>query len=198
MRLFHSPGTRSSRVLWTLEELGIPYDITFLTLEERRGSKHRERHPLGRVPVLELDDGTHMFESVAICLYLADLNPRLELIPPIGAVTRPFAYQWLFYAMTELEPAGIAYRRAKRDGTDTTEPLARLRETAAAVNHTVGDSDWLVSDFFTVVDIVTAKVWQPMLNNDMAGKFPNLDNYANRALERPAYTRAEAIDSERV
>jgi glutathione S-transferase len=108
MRLYHSPGTRSTRVLWTLEELGIPFDITVLTLDERRGPEHRKRHPLGRVPVLELDHGRTMFESAGICLHLADLYPEANLAPVLGATGRAFVDQWLFFAMTELEPAVIA------------------------------------------------------------------------------------------
>jgi glutathione S-transferase len=198
MRVYHSPRTRSSRVLWALEELGLPYDLTTLTVDERRGDKHRERHPLGRVPVIELDDGTVMFESAAICLYLADRNPQADLVPPPLASNRPLAYQWMFYAMTELEPAVIAWRRADRDGTDTTEPLTRLQETARAIDDALTDRTWLLGDYFTVIDIVATKIWQPLIDTTFSEEFPSLTNYAREALERPAYTRAEAIDHERV
>ena len=76
MRLYHSVGKRSTRVLWTLEEIGVPYEITDLTGEERRGEQHHQRHPLGRVPVLELADGQTLFESAAICLYLTRPLPQ--------------------------------------------------------------------------------------------------------------------------
>jgi glutathione S-transferase len=77
MRLYHSARTRSTRVLWTLEEIGVPYEITVLTVEERRGEQHRQRDPLGRVPVLELADGQTLFKSAGICLYLTDRYPAL-------------------------------------------------------------------------------------------------------------------------
>jgi glutathione S-transferase len=57
VRLYHLPGSRSTRALWTLEEIGAPYELTVMTGEERLGEEHRRRHPLGRGPVLELDDG---------------------------------------------------------------------------------------------------------------------------------------------
>jgi len=53
MRLYHMPGSRSTRVLWMLEEIGVPYEITLMTGDERKTAKHINRHPLGRVPVLE-------------------------------------------------------------------------------------------------------------------------------------------------
>lgn len=57
MRLYHVPNTRSTRVLWLLEETGAPYDLTLMTGDERRGETHATRHPLGRVPVIEDDEG---------------------------------------------------------------------------------------------------------------------------------------------
>jgi glutathione S-transferase len=73
-RLYYMPRTRSSRVLWLLEEIGAAYDLTEIGGAERRSDKHLRRHPLGRVPALQLSDGTTMFESAAICLQLADLT----------------------------------------------------------------------------------------------------------------------------
>jgi glutathione S-transferase len=87
-RLYYMPRTRSSRVLWLLEEIGAPYELTEIRGAERRSEEHLRRHPLGRVPALELADGTTMFESAAICLQLADLNPDAGLIGPVGAPER--------------------------------------------------------------------------------------------------------------
>ena len=66
MRLYHTPGSRSTRVVWTLEEIGFPYELERLTLEERRGEHHRRLHPLGRVPVLVLDWWSGL-ENLDIC-----------------------------------------------------------------------------------------------------------------------------------
>src|SRR2546423_7764879 len=84
-RLYYMPRTRSSRVLWLLEEIGAPYDLTEIRGAQRRSGEHLLRHPLGRVPALQLGDGATMFESAAICLQLADLNPGAGLIGPVGS-----------------------------------------------------------------------------------------------------------------
>lgn len=196
MRVYHSPGTRSTRVLWTLEELDIPYDLTTLTVDQRRGAEHRQRHPLGRVPVVDLDDGQTMFESAGICLQLADAHPDADLVPQVGTADRPLLDQWLFFAMTELEPAVIAWRRANRDGADETEPARRLRETAAALDAAVIGQPWLLGESFTILDIVIAKIWQPMLGTAIDGEFDDLSSYTQRALRRPAHAKADAIGRE--
>src|ERR1700730_3122282 len=68
MRVLHREHAgRPVRVVWTLEELGQPYELTVMSREESRGEEHRARHPLGRVPVLQDDEGV-VFASAAIGL----------------------------------------------------------------------------------------------------------------------------------
>jgi glutathione S-transferase len=118
MRLYHMPRSRSTRVLWTLEEIGVPYELTVVTGDERKSPEHMARHPLGRVPVFERDDGGMMFESAAICLHLADSYPEAGLAPPLRTPERALLYQWCFFAMTELEPPVIQWSRARHAGVE--------------------------------------------------------------------------------
>src|SRR5581483_2225318 len=106
MRLYHVPRTRSTRVVWALEETGADFDVTVLAREDRQTPEHRARHPLGRVPVLEDDDG-FVFESAGLCLHVADLHPEAGLTAPPGSHERALIYQWAFFAMTDLETAVI-------------------------------------------------------------------------------------------
>src|ERR1700733_4974109 len=96
-RLYYMSRTRSSRVLWLLEEIGAPYELTEISGAQRRSAEHLGRHPLGRVPALELGDGTTMFESAAICLQLADLDPGAGLIGPVGSSERALVSQWVVF-----------------------------------------------------------------------------------------------------
>ncbi len=70
-----------------------------VTREESGGDEHRARHPLGRVPVLEDDEGRFVFESAAICLHLADLHPQAGLAPVPGTHDRALLYQWTVFAL---------------------------------------------------------------------------------------------------
>ena len=120
VRLYYMPRTRSSRALWMLEEIGAPYELTEIAGAERRSALHRARHPLGRVPALELEDGTVMFESAAICLALGDLHPEAGLTAPLGSSERALIYQWVLFAMTELE--GPLFRCSPSSGTASPRP----------------------------------------------------------------------------
>src|SRR5262245_22205578 len=111
MRLYHVPNSSSQRVLWLLEEVGEPYELTILGDRASRlaDPEHMARHPMGRVPVLE-DDGEFLFESGALCLHVADRNPDTGLIPPVGTVDRARVYQWSLFAMTEIQAPMIRVR----------------------------------------------------------------------------------------
>jgi hypothetical protein len=81
-RLYYMPRTRSSRVLWLLEEIGERYEITQVAGDQRRSAEHLGRHPLGRVPALELADGTTMFESAVMCASVLQGANSRELLRP--------------------------------------------------------------------------------------------------------------------
>ena len=133
LRLYYMPRTRSSRVLWLLAEVGAPYELAKLAPEERKSAEHLARHPLGRVPALELDDGTVMFESAAICLQLADLHPDAGLIAPLGSSERALVYQWVLFAMTELEAPLFRWIREVARGPADTPSRERFAQAAAAL-----------------------------------------------------------------
>src|ERR1700736_1813045 len=113
-RLYHLPRSRSTRILWTLGELGAPFEVSVMTGADRKSAAHLARHPLGRVPVIE-DEAGHLFESAAIVLALADRHPDAGLNFPLGTRERELVYQWVLYAMAELEPP-IVEARDQREG----------------------------------------------------------------------------------
>jgi glutathione S-transferase len=197
-RLYYMPRTRSGRVLWLLEEIGEPYELTEITGEQRRSDEHLRRHPLGRVPALELDDGTTMFESAAICLQLADLYPSAGLISPLGSSERALAYQWVMFSVAELEGPLFRWIRALGDGTEgTTESLARDRFTqaAAALESALDGGDWLLGSQFTVADVMCVSVLQGADSREMLQPWPGLEAYVQRGESRPACVKAAAISS---
>src|SRR5271157_3619636 len=84
MRLYWAPRTRSSRVLWMLEEVGAPYERSPVDLAN--GGQHNPAYhainPMEKVPALECD-GAYVAESGAIIAFLADNFPQAALAPSI-------------------------------------------------------------------------------------------------------------------
>ena len=193
VRLYYMPRTRSSRAVWMLEEIGAPYELTEIAGAERRSEAHLERHPLGRVPALELDDGTVMFESAAICLQLADLHPDAPLSAPIGSSERGLIYQWVLFAMTELEGPLFRWLGELRDGVTESSSQQRFGDAATALQDALQGRDWLLGERFTVADVMCASLLQGAHARQLLEPWPGLQRYVERAEARPAYTRAAAI-----
>src|SRR5262249_43915108 len=83
-----------------LEELGAPYEMVWLSAEDRRGS-YRAINPLGYVPSLQLADGRFVFESSAIVTHLTDAHPS-DLAPPPGTPDHPLYLSWLTWLNAEI------------------------------------------------------------------------------------------------
>lgn len=192
-RLYYMPRTRSSRVLWLLEEIGAPYELTEIRGAQRRSDEHLRRHPLGRVPVLHLGDGTTMFESAAICLQLADLNPEAGLIGPIGSPERGLVYQWVVFAVSELEGPLFRWIRDLGEGVVDSPAHDRFSDAAAAMQSALAERDWLVDDRFSVADVMCASVLEGANTRELLRPWPGLEAYVRRSEARPGYARAAAI-----
>jgi glutathione S-transferase len=173
-----------------LEEIGEPYELTIMDWEQGSGEEHRARHPLGRVPVVQLEDGS-VFESAAICLHLADLYPDAGLIGGPGTYARALAYQWSVFAPAELEPPLIEaaiFREA--DPERAGKARVRFFRAADAVAERL-DGDYLVDGRFGVADVLVSTA----LSFAKRAKFPEpfppvLDDYLTGLFDRPAYQRA--------
>ncbi|HWH19256.1 MAG TPA: glutathione S-transferase family protein [Solirubrobacterales bacterium] len=193
MLLFHVPGSRSTRVLWTLEEIGRPYDLTRLTWDERKGDEHRRRHPLGKVPAFEFDDGQVLFESVAICLQLADLYPDAGLLPAVGSADRGRVYQWSVFAIAELEKVAFPWNRARRGGEDETETAEKFAPVGEAMRAALAAAGpWIAGEDFSVADISLVSILRNTVELGLLEPGDPLTEYVERGLARPAQLRADA------
>jgi glutathione S-transferase len=194
MRVYHRPGAgRPVRALWALEEVGIPYDLEIVSKEGESGERHLARHPLGRVPVLEEDDGRTFFESSAICLRVAELAPEADLIPAAGTFERALTYQWIFFVMTEVEPPAISAHRARAAGDGEDESaLRRVGRGLEAVEAALSGRDHILGESFSVADIVVSEVTRMTGRLEVGEPGPNLAAYFERVAARPARERAVA------
>lgn len=193
IRLWHVPQSRSFRVLWAIEEMGLAHDLIpcdFLDGSLRRPD-HLARSPAGRVPAIEID-GQAMHESGAILLCLAERYAPHLRIPEVAPLRGAFL-QGLHYAETlgsllsNLTQHHIVLRDpSMRSPTVMRLEARRLEKALGAVG-----PGWVAGDF-TVADIAIGYgVW-------LAQRFTALPDPAARVLEaieaRPAFARALARD----
>jgi len=197
MRLHHQPRSRSTRVLWVLEEIGEPFDLTVMPREAKQAPEYLALHPLGRSPALETEDGP-LFESAALILHIADLHPEAELIGPLGSYSRALQYQWCFFGMTEIESAlmDIA-RQLWKDGDPIEEVVdratARFVKATDVVARALGDAEYLVDDCFSVADIVVGSVLAFTRTGKLTELPAGVHDYVDRLEARPARQHAVAV-----
>ncbi len=198
MQVYHREHTgRPLRVLWTLEELGQPYELELMTYEQGKSDEHFARHPLGRVPVIDDGEG-YVFESAAICLQLADLDPEGAMIGPLGSHERALVYQWAVFAPSELEPPvmeGAIFKDS--DPERAAKGRERFSTAAGAVERSLDGGGFLVGDGLTVADVMVSTA----LNfANRAGFGEVLGETAKAYLaalqERPAFQRARELASQ--
>jgi len=159
--LFEFAPTRSARARWTLLELGIPFE----SVEGRElfGSPRLKAiSPLGKIPGL-LDDGRPLFESAAICTWLADSHPEKGLVAPSGSWERALHDQWVSFCLAELEAHlwstarnTFLYPEPERLAAVLEQNAREGRRSLEVLDAHLGRNPFLVGGRFTVADIVVS------------------------------------------
>jgi glutathione S-transferase len=139
--------------------LGIPHDRVELDIDkgETRTADFLKKNPNGRIPTLQLEDGSFLAESNAILCYLADGTPYL----PSERKEKAFVMQWLFFEQYSHEPyvATPRYilRHLGRDHPRMSEMPERLKQGRAALAvmeaHLKQSNDFFVGNRYTIADI---------------------------------------------
>lgn len=192
MRVYHRQRAgRPLRIIWTLEEVGEPYELTVIDPEEGSAPAHLARHPLGRVPVLE-DDAGYLFESAAMCMQVGDLHPESGLMPALGSHERGLVYQWAVFAPAELEPPLFeAWRQADKDVQRAAAARKRFDAAADVVVEALEGRTYLLGDAFTIADVMVGTTILFTTRAGFAEELPQpLKDYTARLAERPAFGRA--------
>lgn len=186
--------TRDLRVRWALEETGLPYRVHGLdhTGGEHKGEAYSEISFFNQVPAID-DDGFTLTESGAILLYLAEKSGKLI---PKDVEGRTRVTQWCFVALTTVEPplAEIQMIHGFFGAEKNKERLAFLESWAARVliglEKRLQGREWIACDEFTVADILLVCVLREIRKTGLLNSYPQVTAYYDRALARPAWTRA--------
>jgi len=202
IRLHHVPESRSFRILWLLEELGLDYDLKVWDFFDgsMRSPEFLAMSPAGRVPALEID-GRVLFESGAITQYLCEAHPESELAPRAGDPTRAAFLEWLHFSETigshlaNLTQHHIVLRDpAMRSETVMRLEAKRLQKCLGAIEDVVSKQDYLPGDAFSAADIAVA--YGMVIGQKFASlhDFPAVTVYFDRLKSRAAFQAAAAKD----
>lgn len=198
--LYGMPRSRSIRVTWTLEELGVDYRFHLVDLIKGEGqsAEFLKLNPYGKLPVL-VDGDLVLTESAAICTYLGDKHPEAELVPRPGTAERGKYDQWCYFVLAELEqPLWSIHKHRFVFPEDKKVP--QLLEVAPwefqrAIDVLIkglGSREYLVGNSFSPADILVTHtlLWAKALK--MAFASPELEDYVQRIGGRTAFERARA------
>ena len=194
LRVYHRAGAgRPIRLVWALEEVGADYELVTMTAEEGLSAEHHARHPLGRVPVLEDEQGP-MFESTALVFHVAELYPDAGLLPPPATHERAIVQGWSIFAMTELEaPAIESYRQREANPEGSAKAAARCADAVAVLEGALsGTPSYLVGSRFSVADIIAGGVLGVAVRVGVIEPSPTIAAYTESLAARPAWQVASS------
>ena len=213
LTVHHLENSRSQRILWLLEELGVDYDI-------RRYKRNPETslappelvkvHPLGKSPVVTDGDVT-IAESGAIIEYLVERFDDDRLLPAAGTSERRACTYWLHYAEGSFMPLMILALILRRIETAKmpffARPIARgivgkvrggfldpnIDRHMAFMEQTLAESAWFCGDQMTAADVQMSFALEAAeARTDLQAGYPALAGFLDQIRARPAYQRALA------
>lgn len=202
LTFYYAPMTSAARPHWALEELGIPYEKVKVDLAagEQRKPEYLALNPNGKVPLL-VADGTPIFESAAIILYLGETYGVEKGLYPAPGPARAAALKWIAWSCVTL---GEAVSRRLRNTSDRFPAELRHAPTGEAAAKEIVDllgivdrelegKDYLLGKDFTYADLSIASVCPFLMHLGVDyGAHKNVVAWVGRCTSRPAIARVMA------
>jgi glutathione S-transferase len=190
--LYHHPFTRAAGVLWTLEEVGEPYELRYVDIMkgEQKSAALLALNPMGKIPIL-VDGDAVVTEVAAIALYMADRYASGRLAPRVDDARRAAYLRWSLFAPSVIEPGALAklggwQYKPSQAGWGDHEAMV------AAIDSAVGHGDYVLGDMFSIADVIFGGTLRYMARFKMLTPSPAVAAYLERISARPACQRADA------
>jgi glutathione S-transferase len=199
--LYHAPLSRSARIRWLLDELGLEHRVVTMNLRGGDGQKpeYLAKNPLGTFPTIEID-GVVMFESGAIVEWLIERHAAGRLAPAPGAPDRARYLQWLHWGeatllppLSDLAQHSFVRPEAERIPAVVPDAVRRLRPRLGALEKELTGRDYLLGAAFSGADVMVGYGLQlAKLLGQLGPDFPRCAAYLERLSARPAFQKAFA------
>ncbi|WP_394827990.1 glutathione S-transferase family protein [Pendulispora albinea] len=198
---FARGNTRDLRVLWALEEMGLPYEIVGMDHPNHAldSDEFRAKNPFGQIPVID-DDGVVVTESGAILLYLARKSGKLM---PHDLAGEAQVLRWTIAALSTIEVPVLALWFVDMTGGKGTEPHEALHQWSdmrlEQLDGWLAHRTFIATDEFTVADILMTHVLSARSTDPSLLKpYQHVRTYQTRCMDRPAWKRTFDAYCERV
>jgi glutathione S-transferase len=196
--IYHLDNSRSERIVWLMEELGLPYEQqTFMREQGAAPSAMFEIHPMGMAPLIKDGDQVIM-ESGAIIEYIINRHGGGRLAPPISSPDYARYLQWLHFAegsaMNRLLQTFIVGLVAQ--GTPMAENVAgRSARMLSFIDRELGTRPYFAGADFTAADIMMEFCFSFLERyaKQSTDTYPQIAAWLTRVRARPAYQRAMAV-----
>ena len=196
MKLYWAPQTRAMRAVWMLEEAKTPYERIRIDIRDpaTKTDAFLATSPMGKVPALE-DGPVRIWDSGAICGYVADQYPAEKLAPPIGHPDRGRYLMWLMYTNAVIEPA-MGEKAANFPPKPSTYGWGSFDLMQTTLRKGLGQGPWILGERFSAADVLLGSTCYFMRAFKMLTDDPVLFAYADRCMARPAFQRAAALETQ--
>jgi glutathione S-transferase len=199
IKLYGTSMSRAARSLWALEEAGVKYEhVPVGFTGETRKPEYLQINPNGHMPALD-DNGTFLWESMAINLYIAEKYAKAPLWPST-VEGHAACYQWSFWGVTEVETPllDIFMNRMKpadqKDEKAAQASIDKLKTPLKVLDDRMHQSEYLLGKEFTIADLNVASVMSlaPLIQLDLSAT-PMAQKWLQKCLGRPANQKAVAM-----
>ena len=200
LTLHFAPNSRAGRIVWLLEELELPYELNRMDFSPKdlKSDEHRQRHPLGRVPVL--DDGEiSIYESGAIVEYVLERHKNGGLKPAVDASEYPSYLQWFHYCEGMVMPPvntivvqTLLLPPDRRDATVLGQAQKLLTRALAPVDEALAGKDDLIGDFSGADIMLGHACFMSNRLGCVTDEMASLKGYVERLAARSAFQKAMA------
>lgn len=191
IKLHHLNYSRSSRIIWLLEELGIEYEIIPYfrnTTTMRAPPELGKIHPMGKAPIID-DGGIIIAESGAIIEYLIAKYDKGTLAPDTNSPLWPKYLELLHFGESTamLGPLIMLFTRGTDAALAQGYAMGNIKESLDFIETTLGKNEFLLGDHLSGADIQIYYVLDGMENSGILAGRAKLMEYVNRIRARPAF-----------